>query len=328
MVARPVIAVVNTGGTIASRYDPKQNGWISSVSSENLMQSVPGVEDIANVRLVEHSQFNGYRIDTETVFSLSVRLQELLSEPDIDGAVVVHGTATLEETAYLLDLTVETSKPVVVTGAQRRFDDPGNDGPANLLFAIHVAAHPESKGRGVLVALGGEIHAARDAIKAHTQLTTVFISRDGGPVGFVSATDVTFFSRPDRRFSLMVDHVKENVQLIKMAQGTNDLLLRACINDRVDGIVIEGFGGGHVNDGPFEAVCDAIAAGIPVVIATRVLAGKTHGEYVHPGSNRRLREAGAIPANYLSGQKARILLMVALATTDDPAELKSIFSRA
>ena len=327
-MARPVIAVVNTGGTIASRYDPKQNGWVSSASAEDLIRSVPGVEDIANVRLVEHSQVNGYRIDTETVFSLAVRLRELLSEPDIDGAVVVHGTATLEETAYLLDLTVGSSKPVVVTGAQRRFDDPGNDGPTNLLFAIHVAAHPGSTDRGVLVALAGEIHAARDAIKAHTQLTTVFTSRDGGAVGFVSATDVTFFSRPDRRLFLTVDHVKENVQLIKMAQGTNDLLLRACINGRVDGIVIEGFGGGHVNDGPFEAVCDAIAAGIPVVVATRVLVGRTHGEYVHPGSNRRLREAGAIPAGFLSGQKARILLMVALATTDDPAELKSIFARA
>lgn len=328
MVEQSVVAVINTGGTIASRYDREQEGWTSSASADDLLKSIPGVKDVAKLQLIEHSQFNGYRIDTDTVFNLSTRLRDLLEKPDIDGAVVLHGTATLEETAYLLDLTIGSRKPVVITGAQRRFDDPGNDGPTNLLFAVKLAANPESRDRGVLVALGGEVHAARDAIKAHTQLTTVFTSRDAGPVGFVSATEVTFFSRPNRRFCVSVDHVKKNVQLIKMAQGTNDLLLRACINDRVDGIVVEGFGGGHVNDGPFEAICEAIGVGIPVVITTRVLEGRTHGEYVHPGSNRRLREAGAISAGYLSGQKARILLMVALAKTKNPVELKDIFAKA
>lgn len=255
-------------------------------------------------------------------------LRKVLAHDDVAGAVVSHGTATLEETAYLMDLTLGAHKPVVVMGSTRNFDEKDSDAPRNLLYAAKIAADPASAGRGVLVSLGGEIHAAREAVKAHTRNINAFASRDGGILGMVTKDGVTYFNRPERRLHLEVDHVKTNVQFIVMTQGANDLLPRACLQHRVDGIVVAGVGGGHVNVPWFDALCDALQAGIPVVMSTRAVAGPTHLSKAYPGSLPSLVGRGAIPAGYLSGIKARILLMVALARTQDREELRSIFARA
>ena len=164
----------------------------------------------------------------------------------------------------------------MLTGAQRNFDEPDPDGPRNVLCAVMVASSPEARGRGVLVAVGGEIHAARDVTKTHTERLTCFGGRDGGPVGMVSKYCVTFLNIPERRIHLEVDHVEENVQLVRMGQGANDLLLRACIRERVPGIVVEASAGGNVNVPFYEGICAALEAGIPVVVATRANAGPTH----------------------------------------------------
>ncbi|MFQ5895340.1 MAG: asparaginase [Nitrospinota bacterium] len=327
-MAKPRVCIVATGGTIASKYDAELGGWVAAASAEDLVAAAPGLAEVAELRLVEHSRVNSSRMDTATAFGLRDRLREALADESAAGAVVTHGTATLEETAYLLDLTLGSEKPVVLTGAQRRFDEKDADGPRNLLFAVRVAADPAARERGVLVALGGEVHSARDAIKAHTDRLAAFSSRDGGPVGMVTKDSVTFFSKPDRRPHFEVDRVKENVQLIKMAQGANDLLVRACTRERADGIVVEGVGGGNVNDAHYHALCDALRAGIPVVVVTRILGGCPHAAYAFPGSLRSLLERGAISGGYLSGPKARILLMVALARTQDREELREIFARA
>jgi L-asparaginase len=177
--------------------------------------------------------------------------------------------------------------------------------------------------------MGGEIHTALDATKVHTERLTAFSSREGGPVGMVMKykNGVVFFSAPGRRLHLEVDHVKENVQLIPMVQGANDLLLRACIREKVDGIVVEGVGGGNVNLPFYHAICDALEAGIPVVGGTRVRAGTPHPGKAYQGAFRSYLERGAISSGYLSGIKARILLMVALAHTQDREELKEIFQK-
>ena len=235
------------------------------------------------------------------------------------GAVVTHGTATLEETAYLLDLTLGGDRPVVITGAQRNFDEADPDGPRNLLYAVKVAASPEARGRGVLAALAGEIHAARDVYKSHTESVQCFSSRDGGPIGRVTSYGVTFLATPERRIHLDVPRVEENVQLIRMAQGANDLLLRACVRERVPGIVVEATAGGNVNPPFYDGICAALEAGIPVIVATRVTAGAPHLGKGYRGSLASLLAKGAIPSGYLSGLKARILLMVALGETRDRA---------
>ena len=326
-----MIQIVNTGGTIASRYRPDAGGWVSDASADELVAAVPGLGDLAELRLAEHSQINGYRIDTDTVFALARRIRALVEDDGTDGVVVAHGTATLEETAYLLDLTINTPKPIVVTGAQRRFDDLGADGPMNLYCAVKVAADPAARDHGVLAVFDSRVFSARDLIKIHTHSLAAFGARDGGALGYVSRDQVILFTRPERRLYFDIDHVKRNVQLVKLVQGGNDLLIRACIAGRVDGIVIEGISSGHANDECFAAICDALELGLPVVTVPRILFGGNNvkgTQYAHPGSIHSMIEKGAIAGGYLSGQKARIFLMVALAKTKDRNALQRYFALA
>ncbi|HYC44528.1 MAG TPA: asparaginase [Burkholderiales bacterium] len=327
-MAKPLVCVVGTGGTIASKYDAKLGGHVSAATAEDLVAGVPGIGEVAELRVVEHSNVNSAVMDSPTAFALAATLGKALADEAVHGAVVTHGTATLEETAYLMDLTVATDKPIVFTGAQRNFDEPDPDGPRNILHAVKIAASPEARGRGVMVALAGAIFPAWDVTKTHTEDTSCFGGRDGGPIGMVSKRAVTFFARPDLRIQLDAQRIEENVQLIRMPQGGNDLLLRACISARVAGIVVEASAGGNVTVPFYEAICDALAAGIPVVVATRVASGPTHFGKAYRGSLASLTAKGAIAAGYLSGLKARILLMVALGVTKDRKQLADIFARA
>ncbi len=327
-MTKPIICVVGTGGTIASKYDATIGGHVAAASAMDLVEAVPELSEIADLRVVQHSNVNSALMDLRTAFGLRDTLQNVLREEGVAGAVVTHGTATLEETAYLMDLTLTTEKPVVITGAQRNFDEKGADGPRNLLYAAMVAAHPQARGRGVMVALGGEIHAAVDATKKHSENLTAFGARDGGPIGLVTKYGVTFLSIPERRLHLEVDHLEENVQLICIAQGANDVLLRACVRERVDGIVVEAFGGGNMNLAFYQGICAALDAGIPVAIASRLPSGQPHPGKAYLGSFESVVSRGAIPAGYLSGWKARVLMMVALAHTRDMERLLSLFAEA
>jgi L-asparaginase len=325
---KPLVCIVGTGGTIASKFDPTIGGHVSAASAQDLVAAVPALADIATLRVVEHSNVNSALMDSMTAFALRTTLTDVLRDEAVTGAVVTHGTATLEETAYLMDLTLAADKPIVVTGAQRNFDAKDADGPRNLLQAVMVAADPQARDRGVLTAMGGEIHAARDSTKANPQDLIAFVSRDGGPVGLVTEHGVMFLCRPERRVHLAVDHIKANVQLIRFAQGASDLLVRACLRERVDGIVVEATGAGNINVPYYKAMREAIDAGIPVVVATRCPSGAPHPGKGYDGSFQSLVRHGALSAGYLSGLKARILLMVALAHTTDRGRLQEIFTHA
>jgi L-asparaginase len=325
---KPVICVIGTGGTIASKYDSAIGGHVSAVSAQDLVEAVPELSDIVEIRIFEHSNINSALMDTATAFALRDTLQGVLRDETVAGVVVTHGTATLEESAYLMDLTLGTDKPVVFTGAQRNADEKDPDGPRNLLYAAMIAASPEARGRGVLAALGGQIHAARDVTKVNPEIVTCFGARDGGPVGAVSRYGVVFFSMPQRRVYLDVAHLRPEVHIIKMAQGASDLFFRACVQARVDGIVVEGSGGGNVNRPFYDGVCAAIDAGIPEVAGLRLPSGAPHAGKGYAGSFQSMLNKGALSAGFLSGLKARILLMVALAHTQDRRQLQDIFRQA
>ncbi len=325
---KPVICIVGTGGTIASRYDAAIGGHVSVATARDLVAAVPDLYDVAEIRVVEHSNINSALMDTATAFALRDTLQRVLRDDEVAGAVVTHGTATLEETAYLMDLTVGGDKPVVFTGAQRNADEKDPDGPRNLFCAAMIAAHPEARGRGVLVALGSEIHAARDVTKINPEILTCFGGRDCGPVGSVTRHGVHFFAMPERRIHLTVDHLKTEVHILKMGQGGSDLLFRACVAGKVDGIVVEATGGGNVNLPFYQGVCVALDAGIPVIAGLRLTSGAPHPGKGYPGSFQSLVAKGAISSGFLSGIKARILLMVALGHTSDRGRLREIFSVA
>jgi L-asparaginase len=325
---KPLVYVVGTGGTIASRYDAALGGHVSAASAQDLVSAVPELADIAEIRVVEHSNINSALMDTKTSFGLRDTLRRVLRDEAVAGVVVTHGTATLEETAYLMDLTVGSDKPIVVTGAQRNSDEKDADGPRNLLYAAMVAAHPAARGRGVMVALASGIYAAHDVTKVSPEFVNCFGARDGGPIGSVTREGVTFFSMPQRRIHLEVDRLKDEVHIIRMAQGASNLLFRACVEAKVDGIVVEGTGGGNVNLPFYEGVSMALDAGIPVVAGLRLPSGAPHFGKAYRGSYKSLIEKGAISSGYLSGIKARILLMVALGHTDSRERLREIFAAA
>ena len=231
-MSKPSVTIVTTGGTISSKYDTRGGENVPAASAEELVASVPELSSAAQVRVVEHSNVTSDVLETSTAFGLRDRLRGILADEETAGAVITHGTATMEETAYLLDLTLGGEKPVVITGAMRNAVARDADGPRNIFYAAKIAADPEARGRGVLVALDGEIFAARDVIKVHSQRPHAFASRDGGPIGVISDEGVFFHYRPERRLHFEVDAVKENVQFLTVTQGVNDLLVRACIRER------------------------------------------------------------------------------------------------
>jgi L-asparaginase len=244
-----------------------------------------------------------------------------------DGAVVVQGTDTIEESAFLLDLLVDSDKPVVVTGAMRGAEAPGADGPANLLSAAVVAAAPESRGLGTLVVLNYDIHAARFVQKSHTALPSAFLSPLVGAIGTLIERQPRFYVRVKRNPSLpAAEGPPAPVALVKFAMGDDGRLLGSLPGLGYGGVVMEGMGAGHVPADVAPLVGD-LAAKIPVVLASRVMTGhvftKTYG---YPGSEIDLIKRGVVPAGYLSGLKARLLLGLVLRSKKGAAEVGEAFA--
>jgi L-asparaginase len=231
----------------------------------------------------------------------------------VDGAVVIQGTDTIEESAFLLDLLVGGDQPVVVTGAMRGAAMPGADGPANLLAAARVAASEPARGLGTLAVLNDEIHAARFVQKSHTALPSAFTSPGVGPLGLVAEERVRILTRVARTPVMAAqDGPPRPVALVRWAMGDDGRMLGALAGLGYRGAVIEGMGAGHVPADAAEAV-GALAAAMPVVLASRCASGPVFSEtYGYPGGEIDLVRRGAIPGGMLSGLKARLLLGLAL----------------
>jgi L-asparaginase len=261
---------------------------------------------------------------------MSTRINDLLSRADIAGAVVTHGTNTLEETAYFLDLTVTGSKPVVLVGAQRPASDLDSDGPRNLLDAVRVATSAEAIGKGVMVVMNGQINAARDVTKTNTSQVETFRSLEFGALGVVDVEAVRFYRSPLRRQTVMADSrtALPRVEIVSTYAGADGRLIRSLIRDGdVGGIVVTGMGLGGVPAAVFDAIQEARMKGIPVVVGTRVPTGRIFPLSATKGSALSLKAIGCVLADNLSPQKARILLMLALTQTRDSVRLQEFFDR-
>jgi L-asparaginase len=324
----PKVAVLSTGGTIASRHDPVKGGYVAALSGEDLVAAVPAIKNIAQIQVEQISNISSSDITTETWLRLAERVNELLARPDIAGIVVTHGTNTLEETAYFLDLTTVSTKPVVLVGAQRPASDPDSDGPRNLLNAVRVAIAPEAVGKGVMVVMNGQINAARDVTKTNTSQVETFRSLEFGALGVVDAEKVRFYRAPLRRQTFTVDSRTQlaRVEIVMSYAGADGLLIRSMLRDgAVQGLVIAGLGLGGVPSAMFDAIQEARARGIPVVISTRVPTGRVFSLSAAKGSSLTLKRIGCVLADNLSPQKARILLMLALTKSSEPETLQKYF---
>jgi L-asparaginase len=324
MTARRCVHVLFTGGTISMRIDPGTGAAVPALSGEEIVARVHGLRKEARLTLEDYARLPGPHVTPEWMWRLKQRAAERVADPTVDGVVITHGTDTLEETAFLLDLTLATDKPVVFCGAMRTVSEPGWDGPANLMTAVRTAVHPDARGRGVLVAVGEEIHAAAEATKWHTQSLGAFRS-PRGPIGIVDRGQVVFQRPPQRDPPLSIDAVVPAVDLHTMAAGVDDALLRASLARGARGLVLEATGCGNVPPAAMPGVRAALAAGVPVVLVSRCAEGRVSPAYGYEGGGQMLRELGVIFGAGLPGPKARIKLMVCLAATSDLAEIRRAF---
>jgi L-asparaginase len=327
VTGRATVHVLFTGGTISMRRDPATGAALPALSGREIVARVPGLRREARLRLEDLARLPGPHVTPSWMWRLRGRVQALLADPAVDGVVVTHGTDTLEETAYLLDLTVAGPKPVVLTGAMRTFSDPGWDGPANLTAAVRTAACPGARGRGALVVVGEEIHAASGVRKWHTQRLDAFRS-SLGPAGALDRGRPRFQTPATRGTVLAPRRLVTAVDLHVLAAGSDDRLLRASLAGGARGLVLEGTGAGNVPPGVLPGIRKALRARVPVVVVSRCAAGRVAPLYGFEGGGQRLAEMGAILAGDLGGPKARVRLMVALGLTRDPATLRALFDQS
>jgi L-asparaginase len=323
------VLVVGMGGTIAMTATDA-GGAAPALSARQLVDAVPGLAGTGiDVRTRNLHNRPGAALTTEDLYELHTVIGAGL-ESGAAGVVVTQGTDTIEETAYFLDLLHRGPAPIVVTGAMRNPSLAGADGPANLLAATTVAASPAARSLGCVVVLADEVHAASRVRKTHATSLTAFGSPNGGPLGYVVEGATRILNRPAGR--LVVDMSAPppawpRVGLYTATLGDDGSLLDA-VTPHLDGLVVAGFGVGHVPDRWLPALTEA-AARIPVVLASRTGGGPVlTGTYGFPGSERDLIRGGLVPAGFLHPYKARILLQLSLAAGAGPAQIGTTFARA
>jgi L-asparaginase len=326
------IVLISMGGTIASKGDTRMNlsdygGEGMRVEPQEWIDQVPELQDIATVTTEDFRQPEGVRgMTVSSWYSVAKRLAEMATDDSIDGIVITHGTNTMAETAFFMNLTVPISKPVVFVGSQRPWTGISGDGPLNLYNAVRVAATPAASGMGVLHVMNDTINPARDVTKTIAYRVDTFKSTDLGPLGYTDSDIVAFYRAPLRRHTTASEFnitslpaTLPAVEIVYAYTEAPGYLIDALIENGVKGIVVDGTGAGSPTSGQRDAIKRAQAKGI-VVVAT----ARTHGGRVQ--DTERRREANIVPGDNLPPEKARTLLQLALTQTTDLAEISRIFS--
>jgi L-asparaginase len=306
------VAVVFTGGTISTAFDPVAGGNVPTLDGAAILARTPGLETIADVVPIDRGRTPASHFSFPALLELAAVLRDALASPDVDGAVIVQGTDTIEETAFCWDLVLAGPKPVVVTGAMRASDEAGFDGPANLRDAVRVAAAPAMRDAGVVVCLAGTIEPADDVTKMHASALDTFASPNGGSLGRVGPAGVTVFRRRAGRRRVETTRAAERVHLITATVAMDGRLLDAAVDAGADAIVVAATGAGNTDPALLAAAELAMAAGIPVALASRCPAGRAGAGYAFPGGGATWIRAGALPVGHLCALKARVALALGL----------------
>lgn len=320
----PRIALIATGGTVAGTAvsSTQQLGYrAGALGVDALLASVSGLSTLAEIVPEQLFAIDSAAMRLDHWQQLASRLVAMLARDDIDGAVVLHGTDTLEETAYLLHLTIASDKPVVLTGAMRPATALGADGPMNIYHAISAAAHPACRGLGTLVIFGDVLLGAR-GLQKRDSVPGAFSADQYGRLGLVKDRDVFLYQRPMRaRGGFSVPSVWPRVALLTAYVDLPPRLIEAA-SAEADGLVFAGVGNGNLRDDWRDALAAAAARGVRIVRASRVSNGTTvrNGEIDDDAG-------GFISADNLTPLQARILLMLGLAQGSDPAQLQQLFDR-
>ena len=330
---KPAVWVLSTGGTIAgqgSSTTDLSNYKPGSILGEQLVKAVPQIAEIADVRVEQVVNVPSHDLTLDNWLTLAKRIHRIIADdPSVAGFVITHGTNTLEETAYFLNLTVKSDKPVVLVGSMRPATAISADGPLNLLNAVKTAMAPEAKGKGALIVMNDEINGARDTTKTNTLRVETFKSPELGLLGYVDEDRASFYRAPTRRHTLNTEFdVATLTQFPKVSilysyVEPDASLIQASVKNGARGIVLAGSGNGALSNFE-EAVLKEVmalpAASRPVIVrSSRVGNGR-----VTPTAE--YDAMGIIPSDTLNPQKARILLMLALTKTSDPKEIRRMFA--
>lgn len=319
----PGVVLFTTGGTIQSKGAHRQKLSEYSdgrVTPLELLADLPELSQVAKVEVREISNLGSGNMTTELQLRLAKGLNESLARPDVAGAVVTHGTGTLEETAYFLQLVVRSEKPVVVVGAMRPWSAISRDGPLNLYNAVRTATTPEAVGKGVMVLLDDTIHSARFVTKGHTTRVETFVSREIGPLGYADSDRVVFYRTPLTRHTAKSEFdvsgltTLPSVDVVYGYQEASAAPLESLVSTGAAGIVLA-----DGSPAVTRAVLGALAKGVAVVQSDRKGSGRVL-------LSDRQAGRGVVTADSLNAQKARILLRVALTKTREPRELQRIFN--
>ncbi len=332
MTALPKVAVIGTGGTISGigassldLYDYGTDGRFMHV--DELLARVPELSQAAEIVPIPYKNINSTGVGPEDWLALAALTRRAVADtPDLAGIVITHGTASLEETAYFLQLTVKVAVPVVVVGAMRPASALGADGGMNLFNAARVAASPQARGLGVLVVLNDEINAARDVTKTSNFRVHTFQSRDFGMLGTAEGDGIAIYRRPVRRGAPDTEFETEGlavlprVDIIAAYGGADGALVEAAVAAGARGLVSAGFPAGAPSPLQKEALLRAVAGGVVVVQSSRAGSGRVSG------SPAAMRRSGFVAGDTLTPQKARVLLMLALTRTSDRGEIERMFA--
>ena len=316
------VVIFAVGGTIATKKDG-EGYLVPAASGEELCKKVPGLDDLCNIEVVNFSCVQSTAVTPEMMLEISKQVQEILKRPDVSGVVITHGTDTLEETAYFLSISLsdefqnEYFKPIVLTGSMRGADAVGADGPANLLASVKVACHDVKEDiPRVVVCMNNEIHAASRVQKVHSDNIAAFKSPSWGPVGYVD-DDLVYFRAGaldlDMGFNIPTpEKLTAKVGIVKAVTGDKGELIDYFTSQKIDALVIEGFGRGNLPPEMMPSVKKAIDSGIEVVITSRTPAGRILDSYGTPGSVKDSIQLGAVMGGESTSAKVRLLLLYIL----------------
>jgi len=308
------------------KVSSKLQGAIPSVTPKEIIDTLYEETDYKHLEAYEFSKLPSPSITPEKMCDLKHKIDEYLAQDDVSGVIVVHGTDTLEETAFYLDAVCDHDKPVVLTGSMKNASELGYDGLTNLDSSIKVVLDEESKGRGVLVVMNFQIHAACEVTKTHTLNLDTFKSMEFGPLGIIDDEDVIYYrSQVQRKAYQMPAAHNKHVGLVKVYAGMSSDLFEHYIEYGYKGLVIEALGRGNVPSDMMDGIKKAREHGLEIVITSRALSGRVLDTYGYIGGGKDLVKAGCILGGTLSGPKARILLMLAVESKLDHQGIQALF---
>ncbi|HDL9963187.1 TPA: asparaginase [Staphylococcus aureus] len=317
------LLVIHTGGTISMSQDQSNKVVTNDINPISMHQDV--INQYAQIDELNPFNVPSPHMTIQHVKQLKDIILEAVTNKYYDGFVITHGTDTLEETAFLLDLILGIEQPVVIAGAMRSSNEIGSDGLYNYISAIRVASDEKARHKGVMVVFNDEIHTARNVTKTHTSNTNTFQSPNHGPLGVLTKDRVQFHHMPYRQQALENVNDKLNVPLVKAYMGMPGDIFSFYSREGIDGMVIEALGQGNIPPSALEGIQQLVSLNIPIVLVSRSFNGIVSPTYAYDGGGYQLAQQGFIFSNGLNGPKARLKLLVALSNNLDKAEIKSYF---